>query len=133
MKDKELKTLKDINGLGYWNVNRLELRREAVEWVKVKFNLSHTIGCGFHADKGWLEFMEFFNLTEEDLSHSQNSEKGLRQEVRVRSDTPKPATQTQKVIEAMKDYWGERCLEFDSNCACCQAWGEFDKLKGANN
>jgi len=79
---KELKTLKDlrkfarhdyvrkvkINNHGMIRIiEEKELKAEAVKWVKEKFNLKHTIGCGFYADKGWLEFMDFFNITEEDL------------------------------------------------------------------
>ena len=63
MKNKELKTLKDLdNGIntnGYDEshlVSRYELKAEAVKWVKYLDM--------YPADKA---FMEFFNLTEEDL------------------------------------------------------------------
>lgn len=38
-----------------------------------------------------------------------------------------------EVEEAMIDYWGERCQEYEEDCSCCQAWKEYDKLKGAEN
>ena len=33
-----------------------------------------------------------------------------------------------KIEEAITEYWGERCPDFDKDCACCQAWKEFDSL-----
>ena len=71
----KLKTLKDLEKetelrMSNGNVVRRNfdiIKAEAVKWVKEKFNLKHTIGCGFHADKGWLEFTQFHNITEEDL------------------------------------------------------------------
>jgi len=63
----KLKTLKDFGTKDLEWVNINELKAEAVKWVKEKYNLKYTTGVGFHADKGWLEFMEFHNITEEDL------------------------------------------------------------------
>lgn len=34
------------------------------------------------------------------------------------------------IKEAVEDYWGKRCKEFDKDCWCCKAWKEFDKLDG---
>ena len=28
----------------------------------------------------------------------------------------------------IKDHWGERCDEFDSDCGCCKAWQAFDLI-----
>lgn len=36
----------------------------------------------------------------------------------------------EKIGEAIKDYWGDRCPDSDPDCACCQAWAEFDRLTG---
>ena len=32
------------------------------------------------------------------------------------------------IREAIADYLGERCKDFDSNCMTCQAWAKFDSL-----
>jgi len=62
-----LKTLKDLDGMGEIILSIKNLKAEAVKWIKEKYNLKYTTGVGFHADMGWLEFREFFNITEEDL------------------------------------------------------------------
>lgn len=37
-----------------------------------------------------------------------------------------------KLIEqAVKDYWGDRCEDFNHECVCCQAWAEIDIYKKA--
>lgn len=71
----ELKTLKDIEGVDYRNINtniaRLllpsDLRAEAVKWIK------------FYDDdkKGLMRecFMSFFNITEEDLEQQTSGDK----------------------------------------------------------
>ena len=33
------------------------------------------------------------------------------------------------VKEAMIDYWGEKCPEFENDCGCCIAWKQFEELK----
>ena len=33
-----------------------------------------------------------------------------------------------KIEEAIIDYWGEKCQNFDENCFCCQAWKEYEEL-----
>ena len=35
----------------------------------------------------------------------------------------------EKVIEAVEAHWGERCPDFDADCACCQAWAELDAFQ----
>lgn len=30
--------------------------------------------------------------------------------------------------EAIREYWGERCPDFEPGCPCCRAWAEFDQL-----
>ena len=66
-----LKTLKDIDRdcYGYSEHQEMidDLKAEAIKWIKEKYNLKYTTGVGFHADMGWLEFREFFNITEGDL------------------------------------------------------------------
>lgn len=37
-------------------------------------------------------------------------------------------SETARIEEAMKDYWGERCSESDTECDCCAAWNELDEL-----
>jgi len=34
-----------------------------------------------------------------------------------------------KIKEAIREYWGERCPDFDPTCPTCQAWAEFDALR----
>lgn len=36
---------------------------------------------------------------------------------------------TNKVQEAMTDYWGERCSDHEAECPTCQAWGEYSTMK----
>jgi hypothetical protein len=74
---KELKTLKDLNiikgkvhALG-GEVGIDELRKEAIKWLMVKYKVKYTTGVGFHGRIGWLEFMEFHNITEEDLEEKE--------------------------------------------------------------
>lgn len=31
------------------------------------------------------------------------------------------------IEEAIKDYYGERCPDYDADCVVCQAWREFDE------
>lgn len=33
---------------------------------------------------------------------------------------------TNKVEEAMTNYWGERCPDHEADCPTCQAWGDYD-------
>ena len=33
------------------------------------------------------------------------------------------------VKEAVREHWGERCPDLDADCACCQAWAEFDRIE----
>ena len=33
-----------------------------------------------------------------------------------------------KVEEAITDYWGERCPDYEPECPTCQAWAEYDKM-----
>jgi len=33
-----------------------------------------------------------------------------------------------KIVEAITEQWGERCPDFDADCACCQVWAEYDAL-----
>lgn len=40
---------------------------------------------------------------------------------------------TNKVQEAMTSYWGERCSDHEGTCPTCQAWGEYDNLRGDEN
>ena len=35
----------------------------------------------------------------------------------------------EKVTEAVEAHWGERCPDFDADCACCQAWAELDAFQ----
>ena len=32
------------------------------------------------------------------------------------------------VEEAMIDYWGKRCGEYEEECSCCEAWKQYDRL-----
>lgn len=32
------------------------------------------------------------------------------------------------IAEAITEYWGERCPDFDADCPCCKAWKQFDAL-----
>jgi len=32
------------------------------------------------------------------------------------------------IEEAIKNYWGERCPDYDADCVVCQAWKEFDRF-----
>lgn len=35
------------------------------------------------------------------------------------------------VEEAISEHWGDRCPDIDADCACCQAWAEYDRLSAA--
>jgi hypothetical protein len=35
-----------------------------------------------------------------------------------------------KIVEAITEQWGERCPDFDADCACCQVWAEYDARAG---
>ena len=41
--------------------------------------------------------------------------------------------ETDMIEEAVREWWGERCPDFDFTCACCQAWLQFDKLVGGKD
>ena len=66
----ELKTLKDLQDykLQQRFISIDDLKAEAVKWLKEKYHLKYTTGVGFHADRGWLEFKAFFNITAEELA-----------------------------------------------------------------
>jgi len=32
------------------------------------------------------------------------------------------------IEEAVTDYWGPRCPDFDSGCGCCEAWKQYNKM-----
>ncbi|MCG3772521.1 MAG: hypothetical protein JW384_03735 [Nitrosomonadaceae bacterium] len=35
-----------------------------------------------------------------------------------------------KIEEAMKGYWGERCPgSYEPECPCCKAWDEYDVMQ----
>jgi len=36
-----------------------------------------------------------------------------------------------RIKEAVKEYYGKRCLDFEPECVVCQAWAEFDEAKRA--
>ncbi len=38
-----------------------------------------------------------------------------------------------KIEEALIEYLGERCTDFEPECPVCQGWLEFDQLKGNTN
>ena len=42
-------------------------------------------------------------------------------------------TNTSKIEEALIEYLGERCSDFEPECVVCQGWLEFDQLKGNTN
>jgi len=33
------------------------------------------------------------------------------------------------LVEAVTEYWGERCRDFDANCCTCRAWQQLDSLR----
>jgi len=33
------------------------------------------------------------------------------------------------IEEAIRNYWGERCPDYDADCFVCQAWKEFDTIE----
>ena len=33
-----------------------------------------------------------------------------------------------RIREALVDYWGEQCPDYNPDCACCQAWAELEAL-----
>ena len=33
------------------------------------------------------------------------------------------------IKEAVKEYYGKRCPDFEPECVVCQAWAEYDKAK----
>jgi hypothetical protein len=35
-----------------------------------------------------------------------------------------------RIRQAIEDYWGERCDDFEPECECCLAWNELDHLLG---
>lgn len=36
------------------------------------------------------------------------------------------------VAEAIEEAFGERCPDFEPACYCCQAWAQYDALKGGD-
>jgi len=38
---------------------------------------------------------------------------------------------SEKIVEAITEQWGERCPDFDADCACCQVWAEYDAITAA--
>ena len=42
-----------------------------------------------------------------------------------------PTEAMAKVEEAISEHWGDRCQDFDADCACCQTWSEYDRLVSA--
>jgi len=38
-----------------------------------------------------------------------------------------------KIEEALIEYWGERCPDFEPECVVCQVWLEWDQLKESTN
>ena len=32
------------------------------------------------------------------------------------------------IADAIRDYLGERCSDFDPGCLCCRAWAEYDEI-----
>jgi len=34
-----------------------------------------------------------------------------------------------KIKEAITNYFGKRCGEYEKGCACCEAWKQFDELE----
>lgn len=36
------------------------------------------------------------------------------------------------IAEAITEQYGERCPDFDPACYCCQAWAQYDALKGGD-
>lgn len=36
-----------------------------------------------------------------------------------------------KIEEALVNYWGKPCTTFEFGCGCCQAWGEYQALAEA--
>ena len=33
-----------------------------------------------------------------------------------------------RIVEAITEWFGTRCPDFNADCACCQAWAEYDGL-----
>ena len=33
------------------------------------------------------------------------------------------------IAEAITAHWGERCPDYEPQCACCAAWAQYDTLK----
>lgn len=33
-----------------------------------------------------------------------------------------------QIEEAITNWWGERCKDFNADCPCCQAWALYDRL-----
>lgn len=36
---------------------------------------------------------------------------------------------SQRLQQAVEDFWGPRCEDFDATCEACQAWRELDQLQ----
>lgn len=36
------------------------------------------------------------------------------------------------IEEAIVDYWGERCSDFNPDCRTCEAWADFDRLRASS-
>lgn len=34
-----------------------------------------------------------------------------------------------RIEEAITEWFGPRCDDFNAHCACCQAWREYDTLR----
>ena len=32
------------------------------------------------------------------------------------------------IADAIREYWGERCPDFEPGCPCCRAWIEYDEI-----
>lgn len=38
-----------------------------------------------------------------------------------------------RIREALVDYWGEQCPDYDPDCTCCQAWAELSNAESARS
>ena len=76
MAEKEFKTLKDLkthnhSGIVVGYINPDELKAEAVKWVKDRMLVARNVNATYQSQeraRGMInDFMDFFNITEEDL------------------------------------------------------------------
>ncbi len=47
----------------------------------------------------------------------------------LRAENEKLITSTHLIEEAIAEYFGEKCPDYDADCICCKAWMQLESIK----